>query len=270
MLLTAHPQFSERHEGAYMQQDAQEFWSLFLETLSATLPSKGSEPTTDWMNKMFQIDCVTRTNCVESGETGSKPDSSYILTCTLANDIQNIQQGLKRGMRTEVTKHSPSLQRDAIHINEAYINQLPRYLTVRLPRLDWQNTAQSPIKIFQKVEFPTELDMHDLCSIELKQKIQASIQALEHSSMDVDHVDSSKPEKALTAIYDLVAVLTHQGRSALFGHYVDWVKHQSGRWIQFNDHVTSLHDESEVLSLCGGSDQDKHTAYICVYKARLV
>lgn len=38
------------------------------------------------------------------------------------------------------------------------------------------------------------------------------------------------PEKEtqMTGLYDLVAVLTHKGRSADSGHYVAWVKQESG------------------------------------------
>lgn len=32
----------------------------------------------------------------------------------------------------------------------------------------------------------------------------------------------------MTGVYDLVAVLTHKGRSADSGHYVAWVKQESG------------------------------------------
>ena len=38
----------------------------------------------------------------------------------------------------------------------------------------------------------------------------------------------SDRESELTGIYDLVAVLTHKGRSADSGHYVAWVKQESG------------------------------------------
>lgn len=36
-------------------------------------------------------------------------------------------------------------------------------------------------------------------------------------------------EKQLTGVYDLVAVLTHKGRSADSGHYVAWVKQENGQ-----------------------------------------
>ena len=38
----------------------------------------------------------------------------------------------------------------------------------------------------------------------------------------------SEKEMQLTGVYDLVSVLTHKGRSADSGHYVAWVKQESG------------------------------------------
>lgn len=35
-------------------------------------------------------------------------------------------------------------------------------------------------------------------------------------------------KETLTGVYDLVAVLTHKGRSADSGHYVAWVKQENG------------------------------------------
>lgn len=39
---------------------------------------------------------------------------------------------------------------------------------------------------------------------------------------------SSSKEGQMTGVYDLVAVLTHKGRSADSGHYVAWVKQENG------------------------------------------
>jgi len=41
--------------------------------------------------------------------------------------------------------------------------------------------------------------------------------------------ESYLPKKQLTGVYDLVAVLTHKGRSADSGHYVGWVKQDDGQ-----------------------------------------
>lgn len=36
----------------------------------------------------------------------------------------------------------------------------------------------------------------------------------------------------MTGIYDLVAVLTHKGRSADSGHYVGWAKQENGWFLE--------------------------------------
>ncbi|XWS48046.1 hypothetical protein CRYUN_Cryun13aG0038900 [Craigia yunnanensis] len=77
----------------------------------------------------------------------------------------------------------------------------------------------------------------------------------------------SDKETRLTGIYDLVAVLTHKGRSADSGHYVAWVKQESGKWIEFDDDNPILQREEDIVKLSGG---DWHMAYICMYKARTV
>ena len=41
--------------------------------------------------------------------------------------------------------------------------------------------------------------------------------------------------------YELVAVLTHQGRSSSSGHYVGWVSLKNGRTWSCDCHMTFLH-----------------------------
>ena len=49
--------------------------------------------------------------------------------------------------------------------------------------------------------------------------------------------------------YELMAVLTHKGRSADSGHYVAWVKQDDKQWIQFDDDelIPRKQVNSEVL-----------------------
>ncbi|ONM63090.1 ubiquitin-specific protease 7 [Zea mays] len=79
--------------------------------------------------------------------------------------------------------------------------------------------------------------------------------------------ESSLPKKQLTGVYDLVAVLTHKGRSADSGHYVGWVKQDDGKWIEFDDDNPNIRKDEDILKLSGGGDW--HMAYICLYKARM-
>lgn len=69
--------------------------------------------------------------------------------------------------------------------------------------------------------------------------------------------------------YDLVAVLTHMGRAADSGHYMAWVKQtNSDAWWKFDDDVVSACSSEDIVKLEGGGDW--HTAYICLYKAKIL
>jgi len=67
-----------------------------------------------------------------------------------------------------------------------------------------------------------------------------------------------------TGNYELIAVVTHKGRSADGGHYVGWV-HQSGdKWTCFDDDLVSTVKTDDILALRGGGDW--HTAYLTIYR----
>ena len=65
--------------------------------------------------------------------------------------------------------------------------------------------------------------------------------------------------------YELIAVLTHKGRSADSGHYVSWAKQDDKSWIQFDDDEMIPRKEEEIVELSGGGDW--HMAYLLLYKA---
>lgn len=58
----------------------------------------------------------------------------------------------------------------------------------------------------------------------------------------------------MTGIYDLVAVLTHKGRSADSGHYVAWVKQENGWFSEAYLHIfniqISLYKVLELIYFC--------------------
>ncbi|ONM41490.1 Ubiquitin carboxyl-terminal hydrolase [Zea mays] len=224
-------------------------------------------------------------------------ESVYSLKCHISQDVNHLHEGIKHGLKTELEKASPTLGRTAVYTRESRINELPRYLTVQFVRFFWKRESNQKAKILRKVDYPLELDVYEFCSDELKQKLQAPRQMLrdaenakfglkaqgkasgfkenegssssagESSSMDIDKAESSLPKKQLTGVYDLVAVLTHKGRSADSGHYVGWVKQDDGKWIEFDDDNPNIRKEEDILKLSGGGDW--HMAYICLYKARM-
>lgn len=261
------------------------------------------------MKDLFGIDLVSRIHCAESGEESSEMESVYALKCHISQDVNHLHEGLKRGLKSELEKVSPSLGRSAVYSKESRINDLPRYLTVQFVRFFWKRESNQKAKILRKVDYPLELDVYEFCSDELRQKLQAprqTLRELENAKLGLkaqDKNNSSKENETdipqsevwttgpsgnsgepsaithkaaassdkkvqLTGIYDLVAVLTHKGRSADSGHYVAWVKQESGKWIQYDDDNPSPQREEDITRLSGGGDW--HMAYICMYKARVV
>lgn len=67
-----------------------------------------------------------------------------------------------------------------------------------------------------------------------------------------------------TGNYELVAVVTHKGRSADGGHYVGWVHQHGDNWLCFDDDIVTSVKSDDILQLRGGGDW--HTAYLTIYR----
>ncbi|CAL9774801.1 unnamed protein product [Musa acuminata subsp. burmannicoides] len=302
ILRKKYPQFAQQHNGGYMQQDAEECWTQLMYTLSQSLRSSDSSEASATVKALFGVGLVNRVYCAESSEESFENESVYALKCHISQDINHLHEGLRRGLKSELEKMSISLGRSAVFSKESRISELPRYLTVQFVRFFWKRESNQKAKILRKVDYPLELDVYEFCSDELRQKLQTPRQTLrelenvklglkvedkkkehevnmpasegssndssEPSSMALDKAVSSEDKGQLTGIYDLVAVLTHKGRSADSGHYVAWVKQENGKWIQYDDDNPIPQREEDITKLSGGGDW--HMAYICVYKARVV
>ncbi|ERN15450.1 ubiquitin carboxyl-terminal hydrolase 6 [Amborella trichopoda] len=291
------PQFGQQQNGFFMQQDAEECWTQLMYTLSQSLksPDPGENPET--VKRLFGIELVSRVHCKESSEESPETESVYALKCHISQEVNHLHEGLKHGLKSELEKVSPALGRSAVYLKESCINDLPRYLTVQFVRFFWKRESNQKAKILRKVDYPLELDVFDLCSESLKSKLQTPRQILrdeEGAKLGLKKNESKdkeaqtpktevganengqsstgaaleEKEMHMTGIYDLVAVLTHKGRSADSGHYVAWVKQESGKWIEYDDENPIPQREEDITKLSGGGDW--HMAYICMYKARLV
>ncbi|XP_073140285.1 ubiquitin carboxyl-terminal hydrolase 6 [Henckelia pumila] len=300
-----YPQFAQVQNGLYMQQDAEECWTQLLYSLSLSLKATSSSEDADAVKRLFGIDLVSRVHCAESGEESTESESVYSLKCHISHEVNHLHEGLKHGLKSELEKASPSLGRSAIYTKDSRINDLPRYLTVQFVRFFWKRETNQKAKILRKVDYPLVLDVHDFCSDDLRKRLEVPRRVLRDEegkkfglktsgssstamNKDIKMTDAEEPlnvgegssesaveqgttlekEHHVTGIYDLVAVLTHKGRSADSGHYVAWVKQENGKWIQFDDDNPIPQREEDIVRLSGGGDW--HMAYICMYKARCV
>jgi ubiquitin carboxyl-terminal hydrolase 14 len=303
VLRKKYPQFGQLNNGAFMQQDAEECWSQLLYTLSQSLSSPNSSEEVDAVKGLFGIELVSRVHCAESDEESSETESVYSLKCHISHEVNHLHEGLKHGLKSELEKASPSLGRSAVYVKDSRISGLPRYLTIQFVRFFWKRESNQKAKILRKVDYPLELDIYDLCSDDLKKKLEAPRKRLrdeegkklglkpsEKSSATVDSdvkmsdaegssngggessntttTQEDDKDMEFTGVYDLVAVLTHKGRSADSGHYVAWVKQESGKWVLYDDDNPIPQREEDITKLSGGGDW--HMAYICMYKARTI
>ncbi|KAL2641416.1 hypothetical protein R1flu_009003 [Riccia fluitans] len=294
LLRSKFPQFSQQdNSGFFMQQDAEECWTQLVYTLSKGLRRAGDDEkaSATTVKNLFGIDLSSIVKCAETGEQSTESETVNALKCHISRGVNHLVEGLKQGFVSEFEKTSPALNRRALYVKETSISKLPQYLTVQFVRFFWKRDS-GKAKILRKVEYPLTLDVFEFCTEELKEKLKLPRKLLqaqedvkvglakakkkegkEGADEEMREASSSSGTVAApaqeepTGIFDLVAVLTHKGRSADSGHYVAWVKQESGKWVEFDDDNPIPQREEDITKLSGGGDW--HMAYICLYKARV-
>lgn len=100
----------------------------------------------------------------------------------------------------------------------------------------------------------------DPVSEEKKKEYRESLKQVIDPSLKADK--GSNP----SGLYELQAVVTHQGASADSGHYQAFVKNdlEEGKWWRFNDDKVTLVEESKIDTLSGGGEAD--SALILIYR----
>ncbi|KFD67661.1 hypothetical protein M514_08517, partial [Trichuris suis] len=265
-LCKSFPQFATKDEqGHHQQQDANELWVLLLRLSSELLPfahkAEGSEETI--VSAYLTGEFFITMHSAESGETETDTEQFQQLSCFLTGEVKHLINGLRAKMTEGVTKRSATLERDVVFERKYAISRLPKYLTVQMVRFFYKEKDQVNAKILKDVKFPIELDVYDLCTDELKAKLQPARQMID----DIEEKKKSAQTQANNETSK--AVLTHKGRSSNSGHYVAWVRgKREHQWLKCDDEIVSIVTEEEILRLSGGGDW--HCAYVLLYGPKVV
>lgn len=303
----AFPQFAEKGEqGQYLQQDANECWVQVMRVLQQKLEplepeapmemgdgeggAAGAVTKKNFIDQFFGVEFETTMKCTESeDEEPSKGSESQLqLSCFINQEVKYLATGLRLRLQEEITKFSPSLQRNALYMKSSKISRLPAYLTVQMVRFFYKEKESVNAKVLKDVKFPLMLDVYELCTAELQEKMVAVRSKFkEMEDRNLEKQQQQKNGKKIEApkevkydpfsfpddlgsnnsgYYDLQAVLTHQGRSSSSGHYVGWVKRKEDEWVKFDDDKVSVVTPEDILKLSGGGDW--HIAYVLVYGPR--
>ncbi|XP_053089408.1 ubiquitin carboxyl-terminal hydrolase 14 isoform X1 [Pangasianodon hypophthalmus] len=302
----AFPQFAEKgDQGQYLQQDANECWVQLMRVLQQKLEPQ--EPETpmetgdgdggaaasstkkNFIDQFFGVEFETTMKCTESEdeEPTKATESQLQLSCFINQEVKYLATGIRLRLQEEITKFSPSLQRDALYVKTSKISRLPAYLTVQMVRFFYKEKESVNAKVLKDVKFPLMLDVYELCTAELQEKmmpVRSKFKDMEDKKLEKQQQKINKKVEAPkegkyeafsfpddlgssnSGYYELQAVLTHQGRSSSSGHYVAWVKRKEDEWVKFDDDKVSVVTPEDILKLSGGGDW--HIAYVLVYGPR--
>lgn len=302
VLHRAFPRFAVRDEqGGLQQHDANECWVELLGMIKQKLVSKpveGQLPSV--VDQYFGLEFVTETKCVETEEEPIVKSTERFLqyNCYIDKDVKYLATGLENRLQENITKKSSILDRDAEYLKKLKVSRLPGYLTIQMMRFQYKQKDAVNAKILKDIKFPLVLDVFDLCSDELQQKlISMRNKFKENEDRLVEQLstlkskggkdEAMKKDRELaenspellepswfeddigsnnSGYYELQAVLTHKGRSSNSGHYVAWTRYQGESWIECNDDTVNPIHVEDVMKLSGGGDW--HTAYILLYGPR--
>lgn len=147
---------------------------------------------------------------------------------------QSVHQALRQFTAAEILSKGNRYRCESCnHLTDASkqfkLHETPNILTIHLKR--FQMTPYGMVKIGRDVEFGAEMDLTPFLSNPRAKKV----------------------------LYDLYAVLVHEGQSCNSGHYHCFVKNSNGVWYSMNDE--SVHQVSLGTVL-------KQKAYILFYQKR--
>jgi ubiquitin carboxyl-terminal hydrolase 14 len=299
------PRFAEKSDhGGFVQQDANECWTELMRMLQQKLKPLELEPAnageqfvvakaSSFIDQYFGGTFSTtlkNTECADEAETCTTEDFLQ-LSCFISTDIKYMQSGLKLALTGKLTKYSSVLAKDCEYTKTSKISRLPAYLTVQFVRFFYkrgENRESVNAKILKDIKFTMTLDLNELCTDELQQKLvpmrnlnkqiedRKAIEMAKPPGAKDNEVQTTKhpysfsddPGSSNSGLYELQAVLTHKGRSSSSGHYVAWVRRKANEWFMCDDDSVSLVQQDEILKLSGGGDW--HTAYVLLYGPKVL
>lgn len=295
-LRVLYPQFNERDQyGRYKQQDAEEAFTQLLLSLKNVL---GEDFIKDYTINFKSI----IENQEDESDVQIKYEDDVKLQCHITSSTNFLKNGIVESLNETIEKHSDNLNKNCNYEINKKITKLPSILTVQFVRFFWKRSTNKKSKILRKVQFPFQLDLTDLLDEEYRDskiKVRDEFRSIEKNQQSEerefkkqkknlnskDEQDflktqhdkyieefTSKTPKDLSvgenpsSLYNLNAIITHQGSSADSGHYQAFVKdrYNDDKWWRFNDDKVSIVDKDRVESLAGGGESD--SALILIYK----
>lgn len=170
------PQFAQTGEkGVYRQQDANECWVELMKMLMKLepIPGNNSGKYASLIEQYFGGTFECEMKCIEADDEEVKKSTENFLqlSCFISSEVKYMHSGLRLRLNEQITKKSPSLDRDANYMKQSLISRLPAYLTVNFVRFQYKGKEGINAKVLKDIKFPIEFDAFDLCSKDLQQQL---------------------------------------------------------------------------------------------------
>lgn len=153
-------------------------WTELVRTLQQKLPAEGASKLSSVVDQYMGGRFAVEMKCDESeAEEVSKSTEPFLqLSCFIETETRYMHSGLIGKLTEKITKNSPTLDRDAVYTKTSKIERLPAYLAVQMVRFFYKEKQGGPglnAKILKDVKFPMTLDVYDLCSKRLQERVSS-------------------------------------------------------------------------------------------------
>ncbi|KAL5520259.1 hypothetical protein ACEPAG_9472 [Sanghuangporus baumii] len=176
-LRQAVPQFGELARvgksgmGGYAQQDAEECFTQICHALNA-IPGTG-DSRKRFVEQYMMAEMCRELKCDEA--SGEEPTISFEkvlkLECNISTTTNYMHTGIMDALDQKIEKFSPTLNRQAVYNQQSRLSRIPANLMVHMVRFAWKRDIGKKAKIMRRVAFPQELDVLNLCTDQLRDKL---------------------------------------------------------------------------------------------------
>jgi ubiquitin carboxyl-terminal hydrolase 14 len=325
----AYPQLFDVSAKTHEQQDADEFLTMLMTSLDKILIKKIDDKFQYLIRELFFIDVEIVTKKKQDAENTKMGDGdddgdgdgddekkdqsekvqqekvkneviSYDTWTKLRADVNIDLSDIQGGIKNTLTEIIEKKENGSGSVNVEYNRQhlfvtLPKYLIVHLQRFQWKKESNSRAKVIRKVNINPQLDLYPYCTEDKQREIEPFRKTIDSMRQEtvlaMQDGQTVQKEHKPAGYYDLLSIISHQGRSADSGHYVGWTKtgnnkynenaltgmsekekdklreqQQTRAWIKHDDTRSSFASEKILYDLAGGGDF--HMVYVCIYKAK--
>ncbi|KAH7405461.1 hypothetical protein KP509_15G071100 [Ceratopteris richardii] len=251
-------------------QDAFEFFNRLYDAIDETLKATHQETT---LTRIFGGVFVQQIICRGCPHRSEREEPFAAISVDVKNK-RDLTESLEAFVRGDLLEGDNAyycaecgVKIDAL--KRVCVKSLPHTLVIHLKRFDFDYETMQRLKLKDRFDFPTRLDMkpytvEGLALRESQNHPAPSSVVTETSDTDnkVDEaVNHLKPDSYYH--YDLVGVVVHSG-TAFAGHYYSYIKQrpgdhplncghgQSGGWIAFDDKNVEPYDSKDLEKDCFG------------------